>query len=259
MKTNVAVYKNELNAVPFRKFTSIEMDLFFSICSQMRDKGIMRIRYSFEDLKELSHYSSTSKERFINDLEKTYDKLMQLSYRYEDTKQIRKFILFTTFVIDKEFEYVEIAVNSDLEYILNEITGQFTKFELEEFTNLNSSYSKTAFRLLKQFRLTGFWKIKIDHFRELLDIPKNYTISAIDKRVLTPINKELSLIFKNLNIKKIKAKKQNKIEYLEFSFTPQDDIRKNGTKTFKDKNRGYYENDIEHFTREEINKSFPTK
>jgi len=83
-------------------------------------------------------------------------------------------------------------------------------------------------------------------------------MKEISRRILEPIFNELSPIFKNLTIKKIKGIKQNKIEYLEFCFIPQDDIQKGGTKTFKDENGKYYENDIEHFTKEEVNKSFPT-
>ena len=40
----------------------------------------------------------------------------------------------------------------------------------------------------------------------------------ITKRVLKPISKELTPIFNNLNINKVKAKKGRKIEYLEFIF-----------------------------------------
>ena len=43
-------------------------------------------------------------------------------------------------------------------------------------------------------------------------------MSNINQFVLTPIIKELSPIFSNLNINKIKAKKGRKIEWLEFTF-----------------------------------------
>ena len=61
-------------------------------------------------------------------------------------------------------------------------------------------------------------KIKIDDFRERLDIPKSYRMSNINQFVLSPIIKDLSLIFNNLTIHKIKSKKERKIECLEFIF-----------------------------------------
>ena len=74
------------------------------------------------------------------------------------------------------------------------------------------------FRLLKQYKHTGYFKIQIDDFRERLDIPKSYRMTHINQKVLTPIIKELSMIFNNLHISKIKAKKGRKIEWLEFTF-----------------------------------------
>jgi len=258
MPKELTVYKNELNTVPFRKFNAVEMDLFFSICSKMRNKGISRIKYSFADLKELSKYSDNHKERFINDLENVYSKMTKLSYRKETSSRIDYFILFTGFAIEKIEEYVEIKVNPELEHIINKITGDFTKFELQEFTELRSSYSKTTFRLLKQFRQTGFWKIDIDEFKELLDIPKSYKINDLTKRVLEPIQKELEPIFKNFKISKIKAKKGNKIEYLEFKFKAEDDMNRKNEKTFRGIDGNYYQNDLLHLTQEEEKKAFPT-
>nr|WP_255495931.1 replication initiation protein [Spiroplasma endosymbiont of Danaus chrysippus] len=78
---------------------------------------------------------------------------------------------------------------------------------------------------MKKFRSTGFCKIKINDFRNLLDIPKNYNMCDIDKRVLKPINNELKVLFKNLIIKKIK--KQIKVEYIEFNFNKQLRIKSN--------------------------------
>jgi len=257
VSNELTIYKNELNSVPLRKFNSVEMNLFFTICTKMREKELETIKLTFEELKNLSQYDRKSNIRFITDLRNTYNKLLNLKYSKNYLDNQEYFVLFTGFKINKTDEYVEIKTNPDLKFIINAISSEFTKFELQEFTNLRSSYSKTVFRLLKQFRLTGFWKIEINNFRELLDIPDTYTMDAINKRVLKPIENELSLIFKSFKIRKIKVKKQNKIEYLEFSFKPQDDVRKDGTKIFKDKNGKYYENAIEYFTKEEVDKSFP--
>ncbi|MCG2105288.1 hypothetical protein K4U63_10440 [Staphylococcus epidermidis] len=43
-------------------------------------------------------------------------------------------------------------------------------------------------------------------------------MTHINQKVLTPIINELSFIFNNLNINKIKSKKGLKIEWLEFTF-----------------------------------------
>lgn len=256
-QNKMTVYRNELNTTSFRKFSSLEMDLFFAICSQMRNKGMDTVRFYFNDLKEIINYSGKDNQRFIEYLDNLYTKMLNLVYKKGQGQDYEKFVLFTGFNMKGSENYMEISINPKLEYILNEISSEFTKFELEEFSKLKSSYSKTMFRLLKQFRLTGYYKVNIIEFRYLLDVPESYPMHKIDSIILKPILKELTPIFKNLKIKKIKAKKQNKIEYLEFNFKVQDDVRKDGTKIFKDSNGNYYENDIMHFTKEEVDKSFP--
>lgn len=211
-------YKNELNTIPMRKFNAKEMDLFFSICAKMKNKSTTTIRFYFEELRGLSNYKITSTTHFIKDLDNVYTKMLALNYREEDESKIKRFVLFTDFEIDKEHKYVEISVNPKLEFILNQLTNEFTQFELQEFTSLSSSYSKTMYRLLKQFKSTGYYVVKMVEFRELLDIPKSYRMGNIDQQVLNPIKKELSQYFNPFEINKIKAKKGNRIDRLEFFF-----------------------------------------
>jgi len=211
-------YKNELNTIPMRKFSAKEMDLFFSICAKMKNKNCDTVRFEFSDLKELSNYYSRSEKRFVTDLQGVYQKMLGLTYREEDEEEIRYFVLFQGFVINKKHQYVEISVNPKLDYILNQLTNEFTQFELKEFTDLKSSYSKTMYRLLKQFKSTGYYTVKVEEFRELLDVPQSYRMTDINRQILTPIQKELSKYFDPFKIKKVKAKKGNRIDRLEFLF-----------------------------------------
>ena len=211
-------YKNELNLVPMRNFDSVEMNLFFSICAKMKDKGLSKVQFTFEDLRELSAYKPTSIKRFSDDLEAVYNKMLQLTYRTEEAGIREKFVLFTGYRIDENNQTVDISVNPELAYIINELSSEFTKFELQEFTGIRSSYAKTMYRLLKQYRSTGFYKVKIEDFREILSIPNSYQMSDIDKQVLKPIKNELSEFFDSLKIKKIKARKGNRIAMIEFRF-----------------------------------------
>ena len=211
-------YKNELNLVPMRNFDSVEMNLFFSICAKMKDKGLSKVQFTFEDLRELSAYKPTSIKRFSDDLEAVYNKMLQLTYRTEEAGIREKFVLFTGYRIDENNQTVDISVNPELAYIINELSSEFTKFELQEFTGIRSSYAKTMYRLLKQYRSTGFYIVKIEDFREILSIPNSYQMSDIDKQVLKPIKNELSEFFDCLKIKKIKARKGNRIAMIEFRF-----------------------------------------
>lgn len=184
----------------------------------MKDKGLSKVQFTFEDLRELSAYKPTSIKRFSDDLEAVYNKMLQLTYRTEEAGIREKFVLFTGYRIDENNQTVDISVNPELAYIINELSSEFTKFELQEFTGIRSSYAKTMYRLLKQYRSTGFYIVKIEDFREILSIPNSYQMSDIDKQVLKPIKNELSEFFDSLKIKKIKARKGNRIAMIEFRF-----------------------------------------
>lgn len=216
----VTKYQNELNLIPLKDFTPIEIDLFFSICTKMKDKQTDKVRHSFEDLKALSEYRKhTTIEDFADRLQIVYEKMQTLKYKRIENKRRENFVLFPYFVIDEKEQYVEISINKDLIHILNNLTGNFTRFELREFTSIQSAYSKNMFRLLKQFRNTGLYKVSLDDFKELLDIPYS-RMCDIDTRVLKLIQRDLADSFENLEIKKIK--KGRKVVSLEFTFDKED-------------------------------------
>ena len=221
MTGETVVYRNEMNLVPLRKFTSTEVDLFFTLCNKLKEQDTRRLEIHFDELKHLSNYYSRSQDRFVKDLEHVYDKMLNLTYTERNGKSFKKFVLFTSYEVDVDEQHLAISVNNDLKHILNSITADFTKFELQEMTYLKSTYAKNMFRLLKQYKSTGYLKISIEDFRERLDIPKSYRMTDLNKNIFAPIINELSSIFKNLNINKVKAKKGRKIEWLEFTFEPE--------------------------------------
>lgn len=217
-------YDNDLNTIPFRNFNSIELDLFFSICASLKEKGTNKVVYDFDKLKEISKYEHRSISRFVNDLDSTYQKLLDLHVKLENEDKLIRFNLFNYYEIDKNSQTVEIAVNEHFDYILNDLNiGTYTRFELKEFTSLRSTYSKAIYRLLKQYKSTGLWRVSVVEFRRLLSVPKSYRMSDLDKVILLPAQRDLKPYFEGLNLKKIKAKKGNRIEYFEFRFKRQND------------------------------------
>ncbi len=60
MANEIVKYHHELNTIPLRKFTPVEMNLFFSIVSRMREKGDKTVRFTFDQLKDLSNYKATA-------------------------------------------------------------------------------------------------------------------------------------------------------------------------------------------------------
>jgi putative replication protein rep len=188
----IVKYRNELNKVALRNFKSKEFDLFIAIISRMRDKE-EEVTFSFDYLKNLIQYeTSNSIETFHKELKSMYNKLIKCVYGWENEDETVRFVLFTEYTIDKKNKTVKVGVNKKYSWVLNAITdGLFTRFELEEFVRLKSSYTKEFYRRMKQFRSTGFWSVNLDEFKRLMDIPVNYRMCDIDVKVLKPIQKEL--------------------------------------------------------------------
>lgn len=225
MANEIVKYHHELNTIPLRKFTPVEMNLFFSIVSRMREKGDKTVRFTFEQLKDLSNYKATANTRFVDDLKSTYEKLLQLRFgRTSKTGlSVEMFVLFTKFKINGDVDepYVDIQIFEDAVPLLNNL-DEWVRYSLQQFSELQSSYSKTMFRLLKQWRTIGKVYYEKEDLHELLDIPKSYKQPDIDKRVLKPIRQELTAIFKGLSIKKKYGKGRGKpVVGYTFTFKPE--------------------------------------
>ena len=213
MTNEIVKYHHELNTIPLRKFSPVEMNLFFSIISRLRDKGDQTVRFSFDQLKELSDYKATANVRFIDDLKSTYEKILSLRFgrRSESGLSVEMFVMFTRFKINGDVDepYVDIQLFEDALPLLNGL-DEWVRYSLQQFNDLQSSYSKTMFRLLKQFRTTGYAYFSKEDFNELLDIPKSYRESDVNKKVLKPIKEELTPLFRGLTIKKKYGKGRGK-------------------------------------------------
>lgn len=204
----VVKYHNDLNSVVMRGWTSEEMNLFFSIVAKIRDKGTEKIEFNTLELKELTQFANQHKQRWEDVMLNTANKIIKLNYIERTTKKISIMALFSRFDVYLEEKKLVVEVTKNFEYIVNKLTGHFTTYELAEFTQIRSTYAKTMYRILKQWRTVGKKEFEISDFKKLLDMPEYYKPSQIDKNVLTPIRKELPKYFNNLKIKKVKANTQ---------------------------------------------------
>lgn len=234
----IVKYHNDMNTVALRKFNSLEMNIFMSICSKMKETNEEIIEFSFNKIKQLAKIESDyTIEQFGKKLDNVYEKLLKTSIKIGNDRVWTRFVLFNEYTIDLDKQIVKIQVHSKFKWVLNELTAKFTRFELEEYVDFKSSYTKEFYRRMKQFKSTGIWKITLKEFREQLDIPEDYKASNIDQKVLTPILKELKKEYK-LKIKKIYAKNgvgRPKLSGFEFRFkTEEVEKKENKSKEAKE-------------------------
>lgn len=207
MDNELVRYHNDLNSLSMRQWTAEEMDLFFSIVNRIQDKGTRILELDTNDLRVLAN-SEQRTYRWVDTIEKFTNKAMNLIYKEDTPDVLYVSRLFVRFKYDKNTDNLEVKINDDFEYIVNKLTANFTVYELAEFTSLKSTYSKTMYRILKQWKSLGEKEFNIDQFRELLDIPKSYNTSSINRAVIKPIEKELPQYFNGLKVKPIKKNTQ---------------------------------------------------
>ena len=203
MKNKIVKYDNDFNTVGLRGFTAEELDLLMTILHIIRNREMEEIKFSYYDLKQLiKSEKKPTIEQFSKSIMNINKKLLALNFTLVENDEIIQFALFKEFRTSPKKQILTVSVSERFKFLLNEFDpGKWTRFELEEFVDLKSSYTKEFYRRMKQFRSTGFWKCGIEEFRNLLDIPEKYRITDIDSWVLKPIQKELGEKY-NLKIEK---------------------------------------------------------
>lgn len=241
-------YDNKMNLLAFKNLDKVEANLFFSIVARLKEKETESVTLNFSEITEFLDKNLTTKE-LAKILDRGVGKIVQTAIRWRiETETERKTIYFTLF---NEFEINDInktlkaSISPKFLYILNNFeNGNFTMFKLAEFSSLSSKYTQTLYRLLKQFRTTGYLTIKWAEFIEIMDIPTSYRARDIDKQILKPAIAELTQeadifnqnnpIFKKLIYKKIRGTGRGRpVERIEFYFMPETDESKEQKKNEK--------------------------
>lgn len=219
-------YHNDLNLLITRKWTAEEMDIFFALVTKAQGKGTKEITLKKNELEGMIRYSQKSNKRLEKTLEELANHLLDLRYIERNECGFALMVLFQSFkaVWNKQRTDCEISVrvSDSFEYVLNKLNANFTSFEFAEFATLRRTYSKTLYRLLKQYRTTGERYFTVQDFRELMGIPAGYKSNNITQKVLDPALTELSGSFPDLTCTTIKAKtKGNPITGYRFTWKPE--------------------------------------
>ncbi|CUU90698.1 putative RepE [Campylobacter hyointestinalis subsp. hyointestinalis] len=220
-------YHNDLNKIKLPSFTEQEQNLLMGIISKIKDRPVdSTIKFTPRELAEFTTKNYTNKElgnilRILK--EKFFKADFTILIEKDDMVGKETINLFQTFILwyskdDLEYKnllHVEMQVNPYFHYLVNNITDHFTKFSFLEFKEINGKYTKTLYRLLKQYKRTGFMHKKWEDFVDVMDFPKSLTMSDIDKILKSSI-KELSepknlfnqdwISFRNLTYEKEKGK-----------------------------------------------------
>lgn len=244
----IVKYHNDFNKIKLPNFTEQEQNLLFGIIGKIRETGYQdKIIFTSQELLKFSTEHLTNKalgDMLIILREKFFKADFTILIEDKERDLIGKEIinLFSSFKLwysKKDSNYtnllsVELQVNPKFTYLVNELTANFTGFELAEFIAISGKYTKTLYRLLKQYRQTGYLKMEWQEFVRVMDIPTGKQIGEIDRDILKPALRELTkprnlfdqvrIPFEKLTYTKIKGKGRGRggnVIGIEFAFAPQ--------------------------------------
>lgn len=235
--TNKVSYHNDMNKTGIESITSQEVDLFIGICQKLKNKGDEEITLSYSELRELSGRARNQKGDFTNFLDNFSDKIGSVNcriVRYENRNRIiEKFPLFSKFKIDETDSTLSIKINHEYIYMFNSIENNFTSFALVDLNSLRNKYAKLLYKLLMQYKTTGFYKVSMQDFRLFMGVPDSYDMRKVTQNVLNPAIKDISKkgLVDNLKVKKLSNGRGKTITDLEFSFSPEVKKSKNETQS----------------------------
>ncbi|MBR6611811.1 MAG: replication initiation protein [Campylobacter sp.] len=257
-------YNNDLNYIPMPKLKGRQQDLFFAVLSQIKEKkdsqGFLTNFFDKEKRKLTIPYAEFVKICRIDDWNRNFTEIwyeikdfldILTSFKIEYQTQFRyyNFVCFEEAMHDTQEQTINITFQSRFYDMIVNYKYGFTSFELSEFISLESKYSKILYRLLKQFKYTGYFKIEWQEFCNLMQIPKSYNQSDIDKQILKPAMNELSKSrildeqertpFKNIKYDKIKGcgrGRGGKVIGIEFTFDKETKETTNKRQTRNSKN-----------------------
>ena len=204
-------YNNDLNKLNMSNLKDKELELFYAICLELKEKGTNIITIDISDFRKQFNIVRVNNTRFNEYLDNVQDKFLSLKHTLKTDKRVKKGIFFYDFDADLTTNKMIIRINPEYSYILNGIVEYYTQFSFREFQSLKSKYSRILMPRLAQWNSVKKLEIQKEELFELLGVPQSYIkdISNFNKKVIKPLKEDLPKVFYNLKIKTIKKSTAN--------------------------------------------------
>ena len=222
----LVIFENEMNKLQLGNLSKKSMDIFMALCFKMKNRGVKHIVMDFSEVKNLSGYkhNGDKDKNFIIDIESMTDPLLSVNSKIIAKKKdgktvIYKFDLFPTFIINESTQTLEVGVNPDFQWLLNEFEN-YTSLDLEEIVAFKSKYTKNLYRLLRQWKSVGKLIVgnggqepSIEDFRKKIGVKDSYTTKEMLRSCIDVAVREINASdgsIKNLKYEKKYANRRGR-------------------------------------------------
>lgn len=192
----VVIYQNDLNRLPLKGLSDLELNLFFAIVAKMKytpdNTAVIPDSYIEGYVDPKQHLS---RKRLYAAMQSMFHKIYDLGVLYGNARgDFGEFHIFASYQHSAETRSTIVHATDEAAYMFNQLDREFTRFELQEYLRLPGIYPKQLYRLLKQWRTKGEYRETMEEWRRLMDIPESYATRDITKRIVVPSVKVLGEI-----------------------------------------------------------------
>ena len=200
--SKLVVYNHDLNEANIGMLSPLEQNAFFYACAKVRGMEGTDINISFDEYRKATKFPARKSDKdMIASFDKVSDALKFFEFRNRlYSYGFEKGAIFTYFKADPNTKTITIRVNDRYLYLFNKLEedGFYTRFDYENFTEIESKHGKTLFRILSQWRSVGKTPVfKLEYFKFLTGTEK-YRDRDVRDKVITPAVEECSKFFRNL-------------------------------------------------------------
>lgn len=195
------------------------------LCFVGKNKSNAKIKLSFKDLEELMEKKEKNPKRLFKKFDEFVLKAMKIIIKQEnkqDDYATNKYTGFFDFINIYEKEKIIIfQFNGLMTSVLNNF-AIYTQFELKQYCELKSKYSKQIYTLLMDnaYKNERVNQLKIDknNLFKYLELKHSYNDEKnIQLKILTPIKRDFDKIFSNFQVQKECGGYKNK-EVIAYNF-----------------------------------------
>lgn len=209
-KNDIVKYNNSLNKLKMGKLEEKELELFFALCLELKEKGTDDVFINITDFKN-RYNMGRSNVRFEKYLKVVLDKFLETKMIIKTDKTLEMGNFFRKFKIDFQKNLLYVQVDNDYSFILNDLVEMYTQFSFKQYQELKSKYTKRLMPRLAQWNGTKSIEFEKEDLFEILGASESYKndLSSFNKRILKPASTELKTVFYNLKVKPIKNNNKN--------------------------------------------------
>lgn len=228
-KCDLVKYNNVLNRLSIGKLEEKELELFFALCLELKEKGVEDVYINITDFKN-RYNMGRSNIRFEKYLEVVLSKFLETKLIIKSSNGLEIGNFFRKFKIDFKNNNLYVQVDKDYSFILNDLVEMYTQFSFNQYQGLKSKYAKRLMPKLAQWNGTKKIEFEKEDLFEILGASESYKsdLSSFNKRILKPATAELKKVFNNLKVTPIKSnnsKTTNKIKSYLFTWNTQEIIK----------------------------------